>query len=154
MKVIAQHRGKSRERATGANSPTWKGGITPLQNYLRNHNTAWKKESVKVYGEKCLMTGMDKVVIHHLFSFSVLLAEVLKELRLAACRVCDTDSNDLCRLKELLLKKHMECPGVPLCDEVHGDFHRKYGKGKNTPDQFKEYALKAFGKHITLKGMS
>jgi hypothetical protein len=126
--------------ATGLLSPTWKGGITPLQNQMRNHLTDWVTASIRRYGNRCILTGRTPITVHHLKSFSVLLAESMKELSIEGIRVQDVTGTQMRKLKQLLHKKHMDVLGVPLHPDTHQSFHRRYGKGCNTREQFTSFA--------------
>lgn len=50
-------------------SDEWKGGITKLATALRSNINEWKKKSIELCEYKCLLTGGEFNVIHHLTPF-------------------------------------------------------------------------------------
>lgn len=130
------------DRKRGSTNPNWKGGITPLYNYLRNELKEWKLESMKNCGYKCVITGVKTkdLEIHHLKSFNIILNETVNELNIPIyTSIGKYTGEQLVALKKLFIKKHFELLGVCLTKDVHNLFHSTYGKGNNTPEQFKEF---------------
>lgn len=135
-------RGCQYQMMTGNTSPSWKGGITPIQNKMRGTIREWVNESIRAYGGRCLVTGRGNVVVHHLVSFSTLLAQSMSELGILAEHSSDLSDADMKRLIDLLRIKHFALLGVPVNRWAHDRFHIIYGKGGNTPRQFIEFASK------------
>lgn len=125
----------------GENHPAWKGGITNISSYLRDYIKEWKDESIKSSNEKCVLTGTTFNDIHHLYGFSLILAEVLQENKIEIKSfVSDYTEEELKLLRKQILKKHFEYPlGVCLCEDLHLIYHKIYGYGGNTPKQFEEF---------------
>jgi hypothetical protein len=69
----------SHEMISGENSILWKGGITKLHHWLRGKINKWKNDSIIACNGKCVITGEDYDDVHHLYSFDLILDEVLKE---------------------------------------------------------------------------
>lgn len=136
--LICVNKSKSRE-----NSNLWKGGITPLHNFMRDKIVEWKKESARAYNYKCIITGDGDFIIHHLFSFANILRETMEELQLPFNdKINEYTDKELKAIEELLIRKHFEYGlGIPLSKETHEEFHKIYGKGDNTPSQFEEFLL-------------
>lgn len=130
----------------GENHYAWKGGISPLSEYLRKHITEWKNESKKLSEYKCVITKDKFSVIHHLFSFSSILQETLEELNLPIHEEINKYSNEeLESIRLKCLEIHYRYPfGVCLREDVHYLFHSLYGKNNNTPEQFKEFSNRYF----------
>lgn len=104
--------GEGREYFSGENSPVWKGGINdPRWDRLKKEYRDWRFSIFKIYNFSCDICGNnDYVEAHHLYNYK--------------------DYPDL---------RYEKGNGVCLCQPCHIDFHRKYGKKNNTPEQYFEY---------------
>lgn len=81
----------------------------------------WYKDVLSRFHFTCIMTGVKgKVSAHHLYSYA------------------DTPE----------LRLNIE-NGVCISRELHEEFHKKYGKGKNTPHQFAEFYKEKTGKNLS-----
>lgn len=98
----------------GSKSPTWKGGITPKHLLLRStfEYKEWRRQVYKRdrYVCQCCFKKNTKLNAHHILSFS--------------------DNVD----ERLNINN-----GITLCEECHINFHKIYGKGKNTKEQWNEF---------------
>lgn len=119
----------------------WKGGITILCEYLRDKITPWKVDSMKTCNYKCDITGERFNIVHHLYGFDTLLKETLDECKLEVYEnISKYTEDELKMLEVVLLRKHYEQPlGVCLTNEIHNEFHKIYGKGGNTIEQYYKY---------------
>jgi hypothetical protein len=126
------------------NSPSWKGGITPLHNYLRDKINKWKQDSFKKYNYRCDITGVNKnLIIHHFYNFSDILKETMGSLELPIYeqinKYTDTDI-ELKLIENKCLELHYKYGlGVCLCKEIHDEFHKIYGKYNNSIEQYEEF---------------
>jgi hypothetical protein len=129
------------ETVSGKNSYLWKGGLTPLTLYIRKNISDWNEESAKFYDYTCVITGKPMDHIHHLQSFNLILRETVEELNLEIKKnVSDYSSEEL----ETILNKFLDIQdrypfGVPISTSAHNFFHKIYGRGYNTPEQFYEF---------------
>jgi len=125
----------------GENSPSWKGGITSIEFFLRNRLTQWKNDSKKFCNYRCIFTGDRFGAIHHLYSFNLIVSEAMENISLDVRDQVSLYSNEeLESLEQEVLRLHYEYPmGVCLRDDIHDLFHSLYGKGDNTPEQFDEF---------------
>lgn len=131
----------SADKKSGSNNCNWIGS-RELHEYLRSTLVDWKKESMKFNNYQCVITGLksNKLHIHHLISFTKIMNDCLKELELNLEEsIANYSDHDLLNIKELCLKKHFELLGIPIMPDLHYEFHRIYGKGSNTPKQFKKF---------------
>ncbi|MFJ7669674.1 hypothetical protein ACIQXI_21620 [Lysinibacillus sp. NPDC097195] len=128
------------DRNRGENSSHWKGGINTLKSFLRSQINNWKKDSMKAWNYKCVITGKSAEVIHHLHSFSFLMNIVFERLQLdVRPKIGDYKDNEKMLLVEMIEKVHFEYGyGIALTKDMHLLFHRKYGQN-TTPDQFDEF---------------
>lgn len=128
---------------TGENSYLWKGGITPLHEYLRHKITSWKIDSMKKYNKTCAITGRKSSnnIVHHIIGFSDILFETMDAVGLDIREnVSLYTEEELKSIEDKCLELHYKYGlGVVLCEEVHKEFHSIYGYGNNTPEQFEEF---------------
>lgn len=133
---------------SGTNAYQWKGGISKLTNCLRAKLSSWKLDSLKKCNFKCDITGRgSEKIVHHLHSFNNILSETLDVLKIPAYENLNNYTiEELERITEVFLEIHSKYGlGVCLCRDEHEMFHKIYGKGNNTPEQyfeFKEMRLK------------
>jgi len=137
------------DNISGENHPAWKGGITPLHNYLRQHILQWKKDSLLVGNYCCVFTGGRINSIHHLYGFDLILEELIEyfqiNINLREIKVENLSQDELKQIEEKCLELHYKYGlGVCLSKEIHNLFHRIYGYGKNTPEQFKEFTQRYY----------
>lgn len=126
----------------GENSPSWKGGITPLSNYLRDKINQWKQDSFKKYNFTCDITGSTKnLIIHHFHNFSDILRETMENLGLPIYeQINKYTDKELELIENKCLELHYKYGlGVCLCKEIHDEFHKIYGKYNNSIEQYKEF---------------
>lgn len=131
------------EKNRKENHFNWKGGITPLHNHLRQTIKDWKKASFKKYNSTCDITGVkcDSNIIHHLYGFDFIIQETVNTLNLPLHNDINSYTIDeLNNIESLCLKLHFKYGlGVCLTNEMHKEFHRLYGYGQNTPEQYLEF---------------
>lgn len=129
-------------KLTGENSGRYKGGITPIHNYLRTHISQWKQDSFKKYNYKCDITGeSDDLIIHHYYNFSDILQETMSILNLPIYQeVNKYTDKQLEQIKDKCIELHFKYGlGVCLTEKVHKEFHKIYGKENNTKEQYEEF---------------
>ncbi len=144
------------EGISGENHYLWKGGISPLHNYLRYKINDWKRDSLKQYNFCCGITGIqsNNLVVHHMYGFNLILDEVLFELNLDIRKEINLYSDkELLLIENLLVKKHYEYGlGIPLLPYIHDIYHKVYGRGNNTQEEFNEFKIDYLnGKYNYLK---
>jgi hypothetical protein len=126
----------------GEKSPSWKGGISPLSSHLRDKIKQWKQASLKKYDYKCDITGSNKnLIIHHLHNFSDILRETMEILELPIYQEVNKYTDEELKLiEDTCLELHYKYGlGVCLCEEIHNEFHKIYGKYNNTKEQYEEF---------------
>lgn len=103
---------EGREYFSGENSPVWKGGVLGDERDRKGlEYKEWRFYIFKSHNFSCDICGNnDYVEAHHLYNYK--------------------------DYPELRFEKGN---GVCLCQDCHIDFHRKYGKKNNTPEQYFEY---------------
>lgn len=128
----------------GDGNPLWKGGISKLHQFLRGTLSEWKKLSMRNSNYKCIVTGETFDDVHHLYGFDLILQEVLDVSKLyIRDNISMYTEIELNKLTRLCIEIHKKHPlGVCLRGDVHNLFHKLYGYGGNTPDQFKEFQIR------------
>lgn len=134
------------ESVTGENCHLWKGGITNLSNYLRSKVADWKLDTLKKYNFNCVLTGINdgSLVIHHLYSFSKILEEVLINTDIELYpEVNMYNENELEILKEECIRLHNKYGlGVPVVKKLHDIFHSTQGDLIIDNGEFEEFTQK------------
>lgn len=134
--------GKMRsEKYTGENSSMWKGGVTEISEYLRHNIEEWKRDTRIKYNDKCDITQNKSEIVHHIYSFNKILAEIFESTGLSIhYNICDYTEEELKLLKKECLRLHYKYGlGVCLTNEIHEQFHSIYGYGNNTFEQYEEF---------------
>jgi len=142
----------SKKAQSGENSRFWKGGMTPLTKFIRSINQDWNIRSAENSNYRCVVTGRPMDVIHHLTGFNILLSLTMKKAEIDLRKsVSDYSSEELNKIILIFKETQDEFGlGVALCSDVHLLFHKLYGKGKNTPQQFGEFLEKIKSKEIEI----
>ena len=131
----------------GEKNPNYKGGITPISNYLRAMQIVkqWRKDTYIRENSKCQLTGNHvhggNSDVHHLKAFNIIVQEAhdLHEIEIKEI-VADYTEQELKLLEDYVTSWHTDTTNaVLLSDEVHDLFHHEYGYGDNTPEQFEEF---------------
>lgn len=134
------------ESNSGEGHYKWNGGTTPLVNYFREYLKPWVFDSLKVYDFKCALSKINDgtLEVHHLYSYTNILTEVLNENNFKIDNIINAISQDEINLiAERLLKKHYELGlGIPLKKTLHQKFHQEYSYHNSTPEQFSEFKVR------------
>lgn len=134
----------SYEATSKENHYYWNGGVSSLNQYLRERIYDWKKDSLKANGYECVITGNKMSDIHHLYSFNLIRDEALNNLNIPIkTQISEYTNEELESIVSECRNLHKQYGlGVPLSEEVHNLFHSIYGKGNNTPEQFEEFKIR------------
>jgi len=133
-----------RNYSKGSENAMWKGGITPLHNYLRDKISQWKIDSFKKYNYKCDITSKTKnKIVHHHYNFSGILKETMDTLNLPIYDVINLYTNkELENITQKCIELHYKYGlGVCLCESEHILFHSMYGSHDNTEQQYNEFKI-------------
>lgn len=125
----------------GENSPLWKGGTSPLREYLRTSIAPWKRDSKKACQYKCFITGDRFDDIHHIYGFEFIFQETFELEKLPIHdEINKYSDSELLRLEKRCLDLHYKYElGVCLTRKTHDEFHKIYKYGQNTPEQWEEF---------------
>jgi hypothetical protein len=141
----------------GKNNPKYKGNIktlsSELHRHLRRNIGEWKKASMIECNFKCVLTGERMDVIHHLYSFNLIVDDTLRNLNLPLKQyLYDYTEYEIQSIEKECLRLHMKNLGVCLTKSIHTLFHSIYGFGNNTQEQFEEFKFNYLNNKIGLKG--
>ena len=130
-----------KETTLGENHFNWKGGISPLHEYIRHKIINWKRDSMKLCNYKCAITGEKFDVIHHVIGFNQILQETLDFTKLPLYQeIAKYTDIELRLLEETCLALHYKYGlGICLTENMHKEFHAIYGYGNNTKEQFEVF---------------
>lgn len=125
----------------GENNTNWKGGITPLYQYLRKSINNWKEQSMNYCEHRCVLSGTWFDEIHHLVPFRDIVNEVFCELGIEEKKeVSDYSEEVLARIEKAIKEKHMLYGlGVCLNKDIHKLFHDLYGYTGMNEEMFEEF---------------
>ena len=121
----------------------YKGGITPISQYLRSSNSQWFEDCKQKANYTCQLTGQvgGQLHTHHLKAFSTIVIEAhnLHNIKIKP-QAKDYTQEELKLLEEYVGSWHKDdSNAVVLSEDVHKLFHSLYGKHENTPEQFEEF---------------
>lgn len=116
-------------------------GYYTIINYLRMNITEWKKKSMAYCNYKCVLSGNPFDDIHHKYSFNLILKETLNTIDIDDRELIDDYTNEeLTKILNTFRSVQDKYPlGVCLSRDVHKLFHKIYGYGDNTIEQWDEF---------------
>lgn len=131
------------ETKRGEGASGWKGGVTDLNDLLREKIAFWRQEVLKKHNYKCDITGINFIdmEIHHIIPFHVIRDKVIKELGLEhKKKLSEFTQEEIEAVVNLFEEKHTKANGVPLNRDLHKLFHQLYGFDTNSQDydEFKQ----------------
>lgn len=129
------------EARIGEGNHAWNGGVSKIHKYLRRNITQWKLDSAKACNYKCVLTGEKFDDIHHRHAFPHIVDEVFLNLGFdKLSNIGDYSQSQIEKLNEELENVHSKY-GLGLClkEGVHLLFHKTYGFGGNTVEQWNEF---------------
>lgn len=137
----------------GENHVNWQGGITTINNYLRETINIWKRDSLFNGNFLCDITGERKnIILHHTQGFNLIVKEVFNETKLPIHKIIeDYTQDELDLLSKTCLEIHYKYGlGVCLNKDLHKKFHKLYGNKNNTLEQYKDFKSKIISGEILM----
>jgi hypothetical protein len=138
----------------GDGSSSWKGGISKIWVAARARLDPWTTQSLKACDYKCQITGRSDVQldVHHLTSFKIIAKEAMAEFGIYDdCYYSKTYSDYgeevLFRIVDVNMKHGL---GICLKKSIHIFYHKLYGHGNNTPEEFEEFKQRIESGELTL----
>ena len=131
------------DKMSRENHFNWKGGISDLSNYLRDKIKIWKLDSLKFYNYKCVITNINnnKLTVHHLYSFTKIINEVLEITGIPLYSQISLYSNEELRIleNECLELHYQKGFGKPMLKPLHKLFHSQAGNLIIDNGEFEEF---------------
>ena len=123
----------------------YKGGITPISEYLRHLPIVkqWLDDCKKQANYTCELTGKvgGELNTHHLKAFNTIILEAHELNNIEIHEIIgEYTQEELHKLEEYVVSYHQDnSNAVVLCKEMHDLFHKMYGYGNNTKEQYIEF---------------
>ena len=111
-----------------------------LNDYLRARSYGWRKNSIEVCGNKCVITGSGYFDVHHLYPVNQIITDVLDELELDNKDLSEYTSTELESILEKFQEKQNKYLGVCVRQDIHNLFHSIYGDAA-TKDQWDQFVV-------------
>lgn len=126
---------------SNSNNWNWHGGISIINNVMRDFLTIWKKDSMRNSEYKCIITSDKFQHIHHLYSFNLIMQEVIATTNIPLKKyLTDYTTDEIKSIRDKCIELHDKYGlGICLNAKTHSLFHSLYGKGDNTKEQFIEF---------------
>lgn len=122
---------------SGSNSHFWKGGVTELNNFLRQLLAPWKLRSLRAYDYRCAVSIINHkdIEIHHPKAFHLLRDGTLAELNLPTKELIgEYSEEELQEVSSVFIKKHSDLVGIPLRRSIHERLHQEFGDNPTMRD--------------------
>lgn len=133
-----------RDATKGEKHHNWNGGITNLDDYLRNHlnHINWIKSAFIEQSRQCYISGKREKtnVVHHSVNFALLRDNMLEELNLNKRKQMTDYSDDEIKLMVAKMQQyHDSVKGIVMDVHIHKLFHSIYGLYNNSLKQVEEF---------------
>lgn len=115
-----------------------------LAHFVRERLSVWKKDIRESYNYTCILTGShSNIIVHHCRGFNLLLNETIECL---SFEIKDTFSDYADNELSLFVDKFLEIQDyynayVCITEDIHKLFHKIYGYGDNTIEQWNEFVV-------------
>lgn len=130
----------------------YKDGGSKASDAIRFGLRHWIKEVENSYNNICPITGSSDVVVHHLISLNMIvesICEKYNEYITYNKKINEfKDFEIFDRIRDSVIFAHSLKMGILIDRKLHINFHKEYGYGYNTPNQFDNYLQKYY--NITL----
>lgn len=113
---------------------------------FRGHIQDWKTKSMEKCNHKCVISESKNFAIHHLYGFNLILKEVFEKLDkmnlLKSDNLEDYSKEELNNIIDVFQLIHNKYPlGVCVDKDIHDLFHKIYGAGGNTEEQWNKFVV-------------
>lgn len=121
--------------------PNWQ-GKAEIKSWLFTQIATWKQQVLVINDYTCNVTKQrgGKLNVHHLKGFNTIVdeAHTINNIEIKQL-LTDYTKKELDILLKYVKSQHTLEEGVVLCEEVHRLFHKIYGYGDNTLEQYEEF---------------
>ena len=135
---------KTRQLGLKRKTEIKKDGYRGLTYYIRSRLTPWKNKYREECNYTCALTGVrTNIIVHHIRSFNLLLEEAMKMSNMEYKNKIDEYTDDeLNKIFDSFFYLQ-EFYGQYVCinEDTHKEFHKRYGYGNNTIEQWEEFII-------------
>lgn len=127
-----------------------KTGYKNLISFMRSRLAIWKDEVREKYKYTCCLSGKhSNIIVHHCRSFNLIFAETIDILNFPEYDSFEDYSDDELILFSKTFLDLQEYYNAYVCitEDIHKLFHREYGYGDNTEEQWEEFVYKYRNRH-------
>ena len=119
-----------------------------LKKHFRNILSSKIKEILDKSNYECFITqSKENLEVHHLTSFNKLIEETFNKLNISIySNFYDYSKQERSEIDDIFLKLHDDKSLIVLNHKIHSQFHKEYGYGNNTLEQFKDFINKYYSK--------
>lgn len=120
-----------------------KNGYKNLITFMRSRLDVWKQEVRKKYNYTCCLSGKSSnIVIHHCRGFNLLFEETIELLDFPIYDIFSEYNDEQLTyfVNEFLKLQEFYGEYVCITESVHKLFHKNYGYGDNTIEQWNEFS--------------
>lgn len=113
-----------------------------LAKFVRQRNAVWRKEKQKECNRICQISGQQgQTVIHHIYGFNKILSEAISIEDLPPkSKLSDYSEEELNNLLQTFWELQDKYNSyICISKDIHIKFHKLYGYGDNTPEQWDEF---------------
>lgn len=118
-----------------------------LYEYIRKRMQYLNRKMVKEFGNKCFITGQtENLVIHHITGFNLLLLDAIELYGFPLYdNLSDYKIEELESFLEMFINYHsLYAKCVCITQFIHKEFHKIYGYGNNTEEQWNDFINKNY----------
>lgn len=129
--------------------PTEIDNYKTLKKYIRTRLIPWRDKIRELNGYTCALTGAkSNIVVHHIRGFNLLFIETIENLNFPIyddiSKYNQVQLDDF--LKEFIEIQESYNSYICINENVHRLFHKEYGYGGNTEEQWNEFVNKYYKK--------
>lgn len=121
-----------------------KDGYINLNSFVRERLTMWKKEVREYCNYTCCLSGSrSNIIVHHCRGFNLLFDETIDILNFPIKEnfIDYTDEELLLFVDKFLEVQDYYNAYVCITEDIHKLFHKEYGYGDNTEEQWEEFVI-------------
>lgn len=129
--------------------PTEIDNYKTLKKYIRTRLVPWRDEVRELNNYTCALTGVrSNIVVHHIRGFNLIFRETIENLNFPIHDdISKYNQNQLDEfLREFMEVQENYKSYICINEDVHKLFHREYGYGGNTEEQWNEFVNKYYNK--------
>lgn len=135
---------KIRMYILGLRKPTEISNYNNLYNYVRQRIVPWRNNVRESHGYICEISGCkSNIIVHHIRSFNLLIEECVDILDFPLYDDFSQYSQEQLDVFVETFLELQEYYGAYVCisESIHKQFHKIYGYGNNTQEQWNEFVL-------------